>query len=513
MGSVWRRLVNATNAALVAAVQAWNERAQTPGQPDWDSYSGRLSRYALYQAYHDNTVYNSLLTSAKAHREARKLYQHIRSIYNPVSRQVALIASMVYGGSINMQTLKTGAIPLVYDNDELTPAIQALWKWSRWQENKTLYPRIGALMGDVALKVVDEPAKGRVRIEVLNPAKIEQVKTDAVGNIVEISIAYYRSEPDLNGGRRFLYRERIDKQWFRTEMDSQPFAFYADGDGQPMDTWPNEYGFVPVALAKHYDVGQMWGANAFYNALPKVDELNDLASLLNDQIRKTVTPIWALEGAAGQKLDLPNDARDSMPLLRLPTGARMTPLVAPLSLGDALGSIEKVYAEIEKDMPELALTRIREAGNLTAPGVRTGYSDAISRIEESRGNYDGALVRAVQMAVSVGGMRGYAGFQGFTLDSYDAGDMEMAVKERPVIADTLATTERIQAIQTASALPPAYARLVLSELDVDDDTIDDILAEQQPPTPTLPTSLTENAFQELADLYAQSDNAPPPEVP
>jgi hypothetical protein len=51
-----------------------------------------------------------------------------------------------------------------------------------------------------------------------------------------------------------------------------------------------------------------------------------------------------------------------------------------------------------------------------------------------RAGYDSALMRAHQMAVAIGGMRGYVGYQGFSLDSYRAGALEHSIGDRPVFA-------------------------------------------------------------------------------
>jgi len=51
-----------------------------------------------------------------------------------------------------------------------------------------------------------------------------------------------------------------------------------------------------------------------------------------------------------------------------------------------------------------------------------------------RDRYDDALVRAHQMAISIGGYRGYDQFAGFNLDSYKAGALEHSIGKRPVFA-------------------------------------------------------------------------------
>ncbi|NTU63917.1 MAG: hypothetical protein HGB05_11090 [Chloroflexi bacterium] len=57
---------------------------------------------------------------------------------------------------------------------------------------------------------------------------------------------------------------------------------------------------------------------------------------------------------------------------------------------------------------------------------------------QRRAGYDDALVRAQMMAVSIGGMRNYEAFAGFGLESYERGELDHQIGERPVFAvDTL----------------------------------------------------------------------------
>jgi hypothetical protein len=66
-----------------------------------------------------------------------------------------------------------------------------------------------------------------------------------------------------------------------------------------------------------------------------------------------------------------------------------------------------------------------------------------------RAGYDSALVRAQQMAIAIGGMRGYEGYQGFGLESYAAGDLEHSIGDRPVFAvDPLDKIEESTALWT-----------------------------------------------------------------
>lgn len=449
------RVYASMRAGFSAARQTWNARALVPDSPDqWDAYTARLFRYAHWGAYYDNTIYTSLIRYAAQHRAAAHLYKHTRGVYNPVTRLVDMYVDKVYGGVLDTDTLETGAVPIADASPGLIRALRQVWVWSNWGVKKSLYVRTGTKCGDVALKIVDDRQRQKVRLEVLHPGKIRDVVTDDVGNVKTCVIEYERVEKDASGrDKTYVYTETIDKEMFRTFKDGEPFAYYTDMEGRPVFEWANEYGFVPLVLCQHKDVGLDWGAPPFHASWRKIDELNDSASLINDYIRKAVVPMWWGAGIRKKEdLVVSQDERDQIPFVYAPANSQPYPMVFPMDVSAALANIQELQQEIERDMPELALHRLRSSGaDLTAPGIRAGFNDAIDKIQEARGNYDDALVRAQQMAVSIGGYNRYAGFEGFNLDSYDAGALVHRIAERPVIEDQLTIQERMQFLISSKA--------------------------------------------------------------
>lgn len=476
----WSRIVTAIQAGVQTAIKTYNEKALIPDDTlGWDDYAYRLFRYSLNDAYYNNTIYQDILTFAATHREKRKLYAYVRGIYNPVARLCDLYVAKVYGGNLDYEKLMRGAIPIAQADPRLRTAICQLWLWSNWGQQKSLYVRNGAKLGDSFIKIVDEPDRRKVRMEVLHPSRVRDVTVDAVDNVKAITIEYLRSHPE-RPDTLVWYTEIIDGEWYRTFLNNQPYAFYQDATGKMVDAWRNPYGFVPVVKTSHKDMGLRFGASAFHMSLPKIDELNDAASLLNDQIRKTMNPPWYLAGVnSTNKKDIKSskseEDRDSVTILTGPEGSQPYPMVMPVNIADAGANVDRILLEIERDMPELALYKIREAGNMTAPGVSAGYSDAIDRFVEARGNYDDGLVRAQKMGVSIGGFRGYDGFEGYTLDSFAAGALEHSIAERPVINDTLSKKEKMDVLQANGA--PLW--LVLAELDYAQDVIDRAMLEKE----------------------------------
>lgn len=517
--------MNAARAGLIAASAAYNAQNTVPVQEyGWDTYAARLGRYWIYDSYRNNTAYSSFNSIALTLKAANNLYKHIRGVYNPVFRQNQLLVSYIYGGSIDMENLTSGAIPIVTGNAALIEAIKQVFTWSRWGENKSIYTRYGALLGDSVLKIIDDREKQKVRMEVLHPGKVRDVELDAVGNVLSILIEYER-DPDTDvssitpgrfsplnnwqNNKSYTYSEKITKDTFETFKDGEPFAYYADASGKPVAAWANEYGFVPVVMCQHQPSGLKWGENAFHASIRKIDEVNDLASLLDDQIRKAVIPLLYAAGTRGESdLDADTSQKDKYTILYGPKDSTLQPVIADIDIVGAGGRIDAVLQELERDLPELALQRMRESAgtNMTAPGVKAAYSDAIGRINEARGQYDSALVRALQMAISIGGYNQYENFGGFNLNSYDAGALDFYIKDRPVINDELSLNERIISLGSVGSMTPALQRLALEEMGYDEEAIESVVLDGE--------TQTRNAargFAEGLNMFDMGDDEPPPD--
>ena len=460
------RLMSATTAFLTT----FNERALVPSERyAWDDYDYRAIRYALAEGYYSNVVYSQIETYAPKLKVDRHLYKHIRGIYNPVNRLVEFYASKLYGGVLDFEDMSNGALPLNLLNPALELPIRQTWLWSNWRSQKTVYGRTGAKCGDVFLWVADDVEARKVRLEVVQPYKVQALDVDGAGNVTAATLEYLREDD----GGEYTYKLEIDKALFKSYRN-----------GKDDDEWPNLYGFVPLVQVQHRDVGMGWGTYAFHGSEAKIDEVNDAASVLNDGVRKMVTPPLAITNATAQTTvttgadgtKTPGQGlKDETPILYLPKDAIVTYLTMPINVADATANVQALLEELERDMPELAMHRLRQISRPTAPGVKAAFDDAITRVEETRSLYDDGYVRAQKMAVSIGGFRGYEGFEGFDLNSYAAGDMEFYVRGRPVIQDSLAKTERITAFQQAASLSGPYQRFILQELDVPETDIQEAI--------------------------------------
>lgn len=454
----------------------------------FDTFEARCARSAFFTACYDNTLYSRINTFVEMLKLRHRLYKNIRGIYNPVYELIELIASNVFGGILDTETFARGAIPIQTDNPAILPALANAYKWSRWGEHKLDYVRLGANLGDVVLYIADDREKRRVRLEVLHPLKLYDYVADEVGNIKQAIIQYERSDEELRvvNGRVeypkdvYTYTLVITKERFETYKNGYSFAFHTNALGEAVARWDNEYGFVPVVKVSYQELpGFKWGANSYFAALTQIHEINDQASLLNDQIRKVVIPLLFAEGVTTdtQIQKAKASERDEFTILYGPEGSSLTPVQAQIDITAALSNIQQmIKSGLERKLPELSWIRIREeGGNHTAPGVRAATSDAINRILAARGQFEAGLVRANQMMLTIGGIGKYDGFEPFNIDSYERGDLDHQIKERPVVPDTLSAKEKTDALNQASA--PLW--LILQELGFSEDVINEVRAEQE----------------------------------
>lgn len=469
----------------------YDEQNQTPRtNSNYDLYPTRTARYALYEAMLNNTAYSAINTFAEILKSKHRLYKHIKGIRNPVRGLINTKANMVFGGRLDTETFQRGAIPIQTDNPAVLEALKILWEASRWQERKLEYVRTGVNLGDVALKVVDDPIRGKARLEILDPRKIRDVTFDDVMNVKRIVIQYERTEDDeveLVDGRlierqnlkTFTYTEIITQDTVETFRNGYSFAFQTNVLGEPMARYENIFGFVPVVIVRHEELsGFKWGANAYHSSLIKIHENNDQATLLNDQIRKVIIPLLFATGiaSADQIKKATASEKDNFTILYGPKESALNAIQSVIDINAVLAALQSSEKELEREQPTLAWKRIREeGGNHTAPGIRAVTTDAVQEVEADRATYEGGLIRAQKMAMTVMGVRKYPGGETFDENSFADGELDHQVKERPVIADTLSAKEKVDAMNQASA--PLW--LLLTELGFSDDIIEQVRSEEE----------------------------------
>jgi hypothetical protein len=445
---------------LTAAKKAFQKEDVTTNPPDldadWNKYDSRQIRYAIFWAFFGNDVYDEMSSRnwPQNYKTKYGLGEYIRNIYNPSHRLGEFWQAHLWAGALE-------DIPLVFPktvaDEDLRAAIMQIWQWSNWQIKKDIVPLYGSILGDVGILIVSDTLHGKVFFEVVNPNNIAHVELDTVGNVKGYEIQEERQDPRTVNEKSVVYSEIAIRDGedviYTTLLDGTPWAWNEVGS-----SWARPYGFIPLVLIKHNDVGLPWGWSEIQPGQSKFREVDDVASKLDDQIRIMVESPWLMSGvtapensptATKTKLtgraaaNRPQPGREEIPMFYGPEGARATALVADLDIEAVTAQIDAIIKEIERDYPELRMLALDEAGgNISGRALRLARQPAETKVNQRRPGYYNALVRANQMAVAIAGFNGYDGFGGFDLSSFDRGLLDHSIGQMPIFAiDPLDTLE------------------------------------------------------------------------
>lgn len=424
----------ATSAGWTAALEAW--RGETA-----DTKETRQTRYGVLWGFYLNDAYDELVNDyAQAYKANRTLYAAIKGIYNPVARLCDFYVSKVAGGPLDPAG-QEGGLP-IEDADEgtLEPLMQ-VWRWSRWGRKKALWVRWGACLGDVVLKAIEDREAGEVALELHWPGDLVDADFDRLGRVTYADFEYVATERLPNYAQRaYTYREVITPEWFSTYKNGKPYDYVNDQEDGELWRWENEYGFVPVVVTRHKESGHNWGLCAFHNGMRKIDDANDLASHLGDQVRKAVHPQWVSFGSkpasSGEGLE-----RSDKVWHHPKSDGKVQALVEEINIADTAAEIQNRLLEIERDFPELKVYQMSDS-NLSGRAVKLLYGDVIDRVTEARGQYHASLVEANQMALRIGAYRGY-----WTGDLTT--EFGHRIGENPIFAEDTAETMALEGQQLA----------------------------------------------------------------
>lgn len=434
--------------SIMAGVNAFREQYVTNSileSDEFNDYDARRLRYEIYRASYENTTYRNIHAWAQGLRNRYGLNKYIRDIYNPTYRLVEYYRSMVWRGNLS-PNLMGGAIPLITsgktDDEAVRRAVVKLFNDSNFEVQKNIIVIKGANLGDVGILVRDDIQRGQVRLEVVDPANIENVVLQN-GIVKEVKLTYHRdNEYDMmtrytmtierGNGDEVVYRTYVNNS-----MDIWP--------GYTLSEWREVYGFIPFVAIQHNNVGGTWGWAETHPLRSLIMETDDLASGLHDYIRKTENAPGLISGMSKPKnnpametaaatADRPMPGREELPMLWTGDGktATWTPMIAPLDIANVYASIDALLKEMERDYPELKVDIATAAGDASGRALRVARQGAEAKVLERRTNYDSGLTRAIQMAVAIGGMRGYPDYAGFDLSSYADGKLDIGIAKRPV---------------------------------------------------------------------------------
>lgn len=402
--------------------------------------------YDLQRAYYDNNGLYDVLQTVLHLVDLQN--ESLKPLRNPAYRAVEFYPAHLWPGTL------PAALPIVTKNAQLAPAIERIWTWSNWAAQKQVATRWLALYGDLFIKVAEKPR--RVYLQLIDPRYVPDFETDERG-----FLTYFRSDvPQVVRDGDETEERTSTEEWdkaaggYRSWLHDKGYGADIDKLGTP-DEEKNisefKVDFIPVVHVKFHDIGEDRGQGCFQACIDKIDEANRMATRLHGLLFRHNKPDKQLTGEgldqAGRPIPAPKfddievtTSLDKEMVYKLPSGWKLEDIIPNIHYQEALAILQDHMQELEQDLPELAWYRLKERDQeLSGRAVRLMLGDAIDRVLEARGNAEAGLVRAHQMAISIGQV---AGLFEAGLGTYDSGQLAHSFAERSVIP--LDATERSQ---------------------------------------------------------------------
>lgn len=443
-------------------------------QPESGPYIGSVREfYTILDIYYSNNdLYDNLRSMAIAGVVDEDAIAGLR---NPAHRIVEFYSKKLWPGTL------PNALPILAKNERIVAPIHQVWQWSNFTSVKQILAREAALYGDCFLKVatindVEQTAK-TVYFQRIDPKFVTTFQRDARQNItmIRLDIPVY-ANPEEEVDIRVRTRTEVwDKQQVRIWLHEKGENVLLRNLGFPDEAYPlAAFGidFVPFVHAPFLDIGDLRGVSSFQHSLDKIDEVNRAATRLHRMVYRNNKNTWVMKSTALDPAGRPMAALDmndfddiesvtieNETMFSLPGSYDLQSLVPQLRYGDALAILQDAMKELEDDQPEMAYYRTRELGaRLSGIALRLMLDAAISTAQEARGNMEDMLVRANQMALTIGIT---VGLFPASLGTFEAGDFDHSFVERPVLAMDDLEEAQVAAAKQLAGVPRAQSLIEL----------------------------------------------------
>lgn len=405
--------------------------------------------------------------------------EDMRPIYNPATRVVEFYADLLWPGTLPK------ALQIVTNNTSIVEPIQQVWKWSNWEIEKDVCARWYAQFGSMFLKIQTNTDNTRVYFQNLKPRFITDMDLDERGYIIWVRIDLPQTMRNDEGILETMQRTEVWEKdryrvWEHKRTPETPLTML----GAPKVDRPlTDFGinFVPIVYQPFRNNGDERGIGAFTLYLDKLDEIARMATRLHQLLFNYEEPIFATlrtsVGADNRPLppiQLGNkqatgeskvDMASGM-FLNLPGATDIKPLTPDIPYDQALAILNNQLVQIERDMPELVYSRIQEQSDLSGVAIRYLLNGAINKLQAARGNAEAALIRAQQMALTIGQNVGlFSGLGDFESGAFDHEFAKRGVLDVPEFEQA----QTLQAYNSAGVpVEVAVKRLGWSEQEIED---------------------------------------------
>jgi hypothetical protein len=353
---------------------------------------------------------------------------------------------------------------------------------------KTVISRVCARDGDAFIQVMRPENQDRVYFQLLDAAHVIAFDDDVRGNITWLRLEKVSAERDENGVLHNYQHIEVwskpDGLYRRWRIDQRNGLVAINRPlnelGPPAEEITFEamkIGWVPIVHAKHRDVDEPRGVAAVLPAYDLILEACLMATRLHSLAFRHGNVTQAIQSAgrdpAGRPIPPPaiggttqtDDGTVTLNddvFLRLPAGWELAQLVPQLPYADLLALLTDQMARIEDTLPVLvAFKRLREMGEVSGRAARLLLGDAAEQVEEAGGNLEAVVIRASQMALTIGAGAGLRGFR--EAGTFEAGDFVHEFKPREIFPSSDLEDAQVELAQAQAVTAWVAAGLPLGE--------------------------------------------------
>ncbi|MCC6490686.1 MAG: hypothetical protein IT364_24585 [Candidatus Hydrogenedentes bacterium] len=407
-----------------------------------------LTERQLAQMLEDYYINNSLYTNLLEFFRGENLWTpNMAALRNPTYAVVEFYAMTLWPGPL------PDALPIVTEHDAIVEPIKQIWQWSNWGVKKQVAARKYAMIGDLFVKVATRDRE-RVYLQVIDGKNVSDFDVDERGFITWLRYEVQCLRRGADGRNEpYTHTEVWDRERYRLWEHTRGFDAELDRLGNPstesaLGELVPGLDFVPWVHAPFRDIGDKRGMPAIWPAIDKIDECNRKGTRLAELMfmfnkphlatkanavapdgRPLPAPTFKLSGE--KKSDTDRLSIGDMEVWQCPGNSSVDFLIPDLNWQSHRDQITDDLAEIARDLPEVRYYDLMESGDVSGRALLLKMGPAIMRVLESRGNAETAIIRAHQMALTIGKSLGISGFAG--VGDYKKGDFEHTFKSRDVI--------------------------------------------------------------------------------
>ena len=453
--------MHAISTGMSAGINGWKDG---PQPASWDVQQGLYAeRWARYTG-----VLFEAMASAPGMKTDPRIYANTKLLWKHDEAMVDFYAGVIYQGTVPTDGQELpGDIPNAIPWDPQTgaetadavllKALSELCSAWNWQQQMSLRPMYGAALGDCLTELVDDAERRFVYPQIVWPGYVKNIELDYVGNVRWYILEYQVEERNRQG-------EKTDSYKFTKEVDGDLFREYRDD--KVVKELRNPYSFVPAVWDRHRIAapGSVRGKSATDGTRQALYQLNSLFGHAFDFQHKAFwVPFMVAGNNGGKNADkqidtgTPPDGATLAQMFKWIKVAESSQLLQPtFDVGKTLEMLQDIREGILAENPEASFyQQMRTMQQVTAPGAERLMGDVKNRVDLARAGYDAQTVKLFQMAVAICGMRahdtsevGWArrgapalnrrrqAFLPFSLESFDAGLLDMSILPRPIVNPT-----------------------------------------------------------------------------